>query len=52
MVITNSVSNGLKVALGDDYETALHTWLSLAKAGKPDAQFFVRGLYRSGASVP
>ena len=44
------VSKRLKTSQGNDYATALRTWLPLAEAGERDAQFFVRGLYRSGAS--
>jgi hypothetical protein len=46
------VSKRLKTSQGNDYATALRTWLTLVEAGKRDTQFFVRGLYRSGASVP
>ena len=46
------VSKGLKASQGNDYATAMRTWLPLAEAGKRDAQFFFSGLYRSGARVP
>ena len=46
------VIKGLKAPQGNDYATALRTRLPIAEAGNLSAQFFVSGLYSSGATVP
>jgi TPR repeat protein len=46
------LSLGLKAYREEDYRGAFDTWLPLARAGNPRAQFFVGGLYSEGRGVP
>jgi hypothetical protein len=46
------LSLGLKAYREEDYRGAFDTWLPLARAGNPRAQFFIGGLYSEGRGVP
>jgi hypothetical protein len=46
------LSLGLKAYREEDYRGAFDTWLPLAQAGNPRAQFFIGGLYSEGRGVP
>lgn len=43
---------GLRAYRNQDYTRAFESWMPLARAGNPRAQFFVGGLYNDGAGVP
>jgi TPR repeat protein len=46
------LSLGLRAYREEDYRGAFDTWLPLAQAGNPRAQFFIGGLYSEGRGVP
>ncbi|MDH3472619.1 MAG: hypothetical protein OEM59_02910 [Rhodospirillales bacterium] len=46
------LSLGLRAYREEDYRGAFDTWLPLAEAGNPRAQFFIGGLYSEGRGVP
>ncbi len=43
---------GLRAYRNEDYWRAFDTWMPLARAGNPRAQFFIGGLYNDGSGVP
>lgn len=47
----NLLGIGLQAYRSQDYTRAFQSWLPLAQAGNPRAQFFLGGLYNDGAGV-
>ena len=52
MPLSAVLDKGMISYQAHDYEKALQLWLPGARAGNPNAQYFVGGLYRDGAGVP
>ena len=49
---TASAKTGMTAYRQGDFQTALVNWLPLAKAGNPNAQYLLGGLFLTGAGVP